>query len=151
MGTFSSPQSGHRFDRKTMMFTHAIVADHISYRVWANIIEIYKDWQEIYAWIDVPNYSWEEICTEIIPRHLRDTVPLRILFLSIERDTSRGINHADGDNGKSFVRGARCTSERSHWLDVSTGEKLQLQMPWLWTTWIRTSKLHVVDVLRRSH
>lgn len=48
-----------------------------------------------------------------------------ISVLSIEKGASRGINHAGGNNGKSFV--ARC-SKRSHWLDTSTGEKQLLQI-----------------------
>lgn len=112
----------------TATFTHAIGADHVWYCASGyNVIEIYEDWQEIYARIDVStNYSWEKICTEIIPRHLRDTMPLRILFLYFRSKGAsvRGINHADGDNGKSFVQGVRCPGKRSHWLNVPTGEKL---------------------------
>lgn len=119
MGAFSSPQSGHRkttttytCERHRSRFVLYVSEYHRNIQGLTGNIRVDRRPDELFMRRDL---HWDYSTTSA--RHCAIENPISVL--SIERDTSRGINHANGDNGKSFVRGARCTSERSHWLDMS--------------------------------
>lgn len=99
-----------RYLDRRATFTHAIGADHVSYRVRADITSSKStriDRKYMRRSTSRRIIHERRFAAEIIPQHLCDIVPSRILFLYFRSKDTSGINHATENNSKLLTQDAR--------------------------------------------